>query len=213
MIRDYALLVIASYLIGAIPWGFIVGKVQGIDVRKHGSGKTGATNTLRTLGTRSSALVFLCDMAKGVVVVLLARHFLQSPTAEVIAALAAVVGHNWSVYIRFFGGRGVSISLGSCFAMYPPVAILGVVAFASVIILTKYVSLASILGIACTVFALISLYWFGLDLRWFGAVPVEYVIYSLVAGPLVVFAHWDNIVRLRSGRERRLGEQLEAEGN
>ncbi|MDO8670735.1 MAG: glycerol-3-phosphate 1-O-acyltransferase PlsY [Dehalococcoidia bacterium] len=213
MIVNYIVLVIASYLIGAIPWGFIVGKAQGIDVRKHGSGKTGATNTLRTLGTRSSALVFLCDAGKGVAVVLLARYFFNSPTAEVFAAVAAVIGHNWSVYIRFFGGRGVSISMGSILAMYLPVTILGVFIFAAIIIVTRYVSLASIIGIACTALALVILFLLRLDLPWFGTVPVEYVAYSLIGGPLVIFAHWDNIIRLRSGKERKLGGQLEAKGN
>ncbi|MBI2864771.1 MAG: glycerol-3-phosphate 1-O-acyltransferase PlsY [Chloroflexi bacterium] len=215
MFVSYGVLIVFSYLIGAIPWGFIVGKVRGIDVRRHGSGKTGATNTLRTLGTRSSALVFLGDAAKGVAVVLLARYTLPPPTApaEIIAALAATVGHNWSIYIRFFGGRGVSISLGSILAMYPPVTILGAVVFAAVAIFTRYISLASISGIACTVIALVVLLSLHLDVPRFGPVAWEYVLYGLIGGPLVVFAHWDNIIRLRTGRERKLGEQLEAKGN
>ena len=115
-----------SYLVGGIPFGWIAGKlVKGIDIRYHGSGSVGATNTLRTLGWQVSALVFAADLLKGLVPVLVVRTVLNDPFAESTVALAAMIGHCWSPYLGFYGGRGVTTSLGSMFAFHPLVAVAG----------------------------------------------------------------------------------------
>ncbi len=113
---------LGGYLLGAIPFGLIIGRLtKGIDLREYGSHRTGATNALRTLGTRAAAAVFALDVAKGVAAVLLARLvFAGDPMVEwaaALAGLAAIVGHNWSAFIGFTGGRGVATSAGALGAM------------------------------------------------------------------------------------------------
>src|SRR5262245_31958666 len=105
----YAALFLASYLIGSIPVGLVVGKLStGVDLREHGSGKTGATNALRVLGARLSVIVLVGDLIKGFLPTFAAAQWFGTDFAQVTAALGALIGHNWSVYIRFRGGRGVS---------------------------------------------------------------------------------------------------------
>ncbi|MEO6294672.1 MAG: glycerol-3-phosphate 1-O-acyltransferase PlsY [Candidatus Limnocylindria bacterium] len=194
-----------GYVLGAIPIGLIVGRLtKGIDLREYGSHRTGATNALRTLGTRAAAAVFVLDVAKGVAAVLLARLFFAGdPLVEWAAAaagLAAVVGHNWSVFIGFSGGRGVSTSAGALGAMSPwTILILAPIVFA-IMWRTRYVSLGSVLG------ALISPIITAL-LATLGAATVPAIAYAVVSGLLVTAAHADNIGRLRSGTERKIGQK------
>jgi glycerol-3-phosphate acyltransferase PlsY len=185
-----------------VPFGLLLGKIKGLDLRQYGSGRTGAANTLRTLGLRASLLVFLGDLSKGLIAVLLARLLLQSPGVEVLAALCAVAGHNWPVYIGFRGGRGVATSMGALIPMSPPLAGVGTVIFVLVIGLSRYISLGSILASA----AIPILF---LPLVFLGRSPWEYLLYSLVAATLIVAQHRDNISRLRAGTERRLGDKAE----
>lgn len=180
----------------------MLGKARGLDLRQYGSGRTGAANTLRTLGPAASAAVFLGDLSKGVLAVVLARLLVGVPAAEAAAGLCAVAGHNWSAYIRFRGGRGVAASLGAVALMAPPMAGVGVVVFAAVASLSRYVSLASVLGSVAVPIALAPLVYLGLF-------PLEYLAFSLVAAALIVLQHKDNLERLRSGTERRLGEKAE----
>ena len=138
MALKFVAVILSGYLIGAIPFGLIVTRlVGGVDVTKYGSGKVGTTNVLRTSGVGAGAVVFLCDIAKGAAVVVLAKAIVgaQEATlgslgldfqgAQLLAALAAVVGHNWSVYIGFRGGRGVCTFFGALFAMWWPVGLIG----------------------------------------------------------------------------------------
>ncbi len=188
-----------GYLIGAIPFGLVVGKLtRGVDVREYGSGKMGATNVLRTLGVKVGVLVFAADLAKGAVAVLLSRAILDTHAAAVAAATAAIVGHNWPVYIRFWGGRGVTTALGGLFAIAPLVAAVCLGIGGLIIAWSRYVSLGSMAGALSGGIIMISLV--ALDRQ-----PVEFLIYALVASCLIIFQHRDNIARLRSGTERRLG--------
>ncbi len=201
----FVLAALLGYVLGAIPIGLIVGRLtKGIDLREYGSHRTGATNALRTLGTRAAAAVFVLDVAKGVAAVLLARLFFAGdPLVEWAAAaagLAAVVGHNWSVFIGFSGGRGVSTSAGALGAMSPwTILILAPIVFA-IMWRTRYVSLGSVLG------ALISPIITAL-LATLGAATVPAIAYAVVSGLLVTAAHADNIGRLRSGTERKIGQK------
>lgn len=194
-----------GYLLGAIPFGVIVGRlVGGPDLREHGSQRTGATNALRTLGAPAAALVFLLDVAKGVAAVLIARWiFSTDPLVDWAAALAgftAIVGHNWSIFIRFTGGRGVATSAGALGAMTPwTILVLAPIAL-GLAWRTRFVSLGSIVGslLAPVVTAILWL----VDLA---SVPA--IVYAAASGLLVTAAHADNIARLRAGTERRIGQK------
>jgi glycerol-3-phosphate acyltransferase PlsY len=199
------LALVLGYVLGAIPSGLIVGRLSGdVDLRQHGSGRTGTTNALRTLGARAAGLVFVLDVAKGIVAVILARLlFSGDPLVEWAAAaagVAAIVGHNWSVFIGFTGGRGVATLIGAMAAMSPwTVAILLPIGLL-IIWRTRYVSLGSVVGaIGAPVITAI--------LATLGAASVPAVAYALAAGLLVTMAHADNIERLRAGTERRIGKK------
>ena len=199
-------------LLGAIPFGLIVGRVtRGIDLREYGSHRTGATNALRTLGLRAAALVFLLDVGKGVAAVALARLlFAGDPLvgwAAAIAGFAAIVGHNWSVFIRFTGGRGVATSAGGLGAMSPWTILILAPIVIGLIWRTRYVSLGSITGglLAPVITAVL----------WaVGAASLPAILYAAASGLLVTAAHADNIARLRAGTERKIGqkEAMKADG-
>jgi len=196
---------ILGYLLGAIPFGLLVGRLtRGIDIREYGSHRTGATNALRTLGTRAAAVVFGLDVAKGVAAVLFARLlFAADPLVEWAAAaagFAAIVGHNWSVFIRFTGGRGVSTSAGALGAMSAWSLLILAPIVALVIWRWRYVSLGSIAGaIAAPIITAV------LAAADIASVPA--IGYALASGLLVTVAHADNIGRLRAGTERKVGQK------
>jgi glycerol-3-phosphate acyltransferase PlsY len=200
-----------GYLLGAIPFGIIIGRLtKGIDLREYGSHRTGATNALRTLGTRAAAAVFVLDVAKGVFAVLLARFlFADDPMVEWaagVAGFAAIVGHNWSVFIGFSGGRGVATSAGALGAMSIWTIAILVPMVAIVIWRSRYVSLGSIVGaIAAPIITAL--------LAVIGAAIIPAIGYALASGLLVTAAHADNIGRLRAGTERRIGQKEAAESH
>ena len=137
-------LVVASFLIGAIPWGYVAGKAsRGIDLRTVGSGGTGATNVLRTLGPRASALVAVLDILKGVLPVVFARAAGFDAAWVAAAAVATVAGHCWSPFIGFKGGKGVATGAGAAIALFPQILLI-VPVMALVVWTTKYVSLGSL---------------------------------------------------------------------
>ena len=210
-LRALMLAVAAGYLIGAIPTGVIVGKLyRGVDVRQYGSRRTGATNVLRTLGPGASAVVLSVDLAKGAAVVLVARLLLGgiepawwSHVGEVLAALCALAGHNWPVYIGFRGGRGVAVAGGSMFALLPTAAAIALAVGLLVMALSRFVSLGSLA--ATMVAALLIVLWVIV-----GSAPPPYLIFSVVASAVIFLQHRDNIERLRAGTERKLGQQESA---
>ena len=202
---EFVAVVIGSYLIGSIPSGLIIGKLRRVDIREYGSGNIGTTNVLRTLGARYGALVLIADVFKGVIAVLIARYIIGSPMSEMAAGFAAVAGHDWSVFLKFKGGRGVATSLGGILpmAMWAPLAaVAGVVIFIALIALTRYVSLASIIGSLSAVVAMAV--FMGMN-----RVPWEYLVYIGGVVALIIFQHRDNISRLLSGTESKLGQKGE----
>ncbi len=194
-------LVVSAFLIGAVPWGYVVAKTaSGIDLRSVGSGGTGATNVLRTLGLKASALVFVLDFLKGVVPVLLARTFGFGPDWEAAAAVAAVAGHCWSPFIAFKGGKGVATGAGATVMMFPSVLVVVPIAVA-VVWATKYVSLASLVSaVAAALLATGSAATGRLD--WPRAIAI------LAIAVIIVIRHESNIRRLINGTERRIGETV-----
>ena len=199
------LAVILGYVLGAIPVGLLVGRMtHGVDLRTHGSRRTGATNALRTLGMRAAIVVFALDVAKGLLAVLLARLlFGADPLVEWAAAgagLAAIVGHNWSAFIGFTGGRGSATAAGGLAGMTPlTLAILAPVVYV-VVMRSRYVSLGSLTGaIGAPILTAI--------LAALGWASGPAVAYAAGAGLLVLTSHADNISRLRAGTERRIGQK------
>jgi glycerol-3-phosphate acyltransferase PlsY len=199
-------LIVLGYLLGAIPFGLIIGRMAGgVDLRRFGSGRTGATNALRTFGAKGAALVFVLDFAKGLVAVLLVRWLWggDASVTEWIAAaagFAAIVGHIWSVFIRFTGGRGVATSTGALIGMAPWSLIVLAPLVIIIIWRSRYVSLGSVSGALAAPIVVALLY-------LVGVASAAAIAYALAAGLLVTFAHSDNIGRLRAGTERKLGQK------
>lgn len=199
---EYAAVTLVSYLIGAIPCGLIAGKISGVDIREYGSGSTGATNVLRTVGLGASAVVLACDFSKGAIMVLFARFLLHSNVAEVIAALVAIVGHNWPVYSKFQGGRGVSTGFGALLVLSPLATLVSAVIGLTTIGVSRYVSLGSMIGALTALLAMSSLVILGRE-------PFPYLFYPLVGTPLILFRHRDNMRRIWAGTENKLGQRAE----
>lgn len=192
-----------GYLLGAVPFGVIIGRLtKGIDLRAYGSHRTGATNALRTLGARAAALVFVLDVAKGVAAVLIARTLAGDDPqwAAAAAGLAAIVGHNWSVFIGFTGGRGVATSAGALGAVTPWTLLVIFPLVVLVIWRWRFVSLGSIVGAVLA--PVVTAGWVVL-----GQANVPAIAYAVASGLLVTMAHADNIGRLRAGTERRIGHR------
>ena len=195
-----AALVVIGYLSGSLPIGVIVAKLsRGPDPRTIGSGRTGGTNVLRALGRRWAALVVLGDLAKGALPVLLARIVTDGHAAvEVAAAFAAVIGSFRSVFLHFGGGRGVGTGVGTMLVIQPFAVLLATPVFIIVILVTRYVSLGSLIGSASLFPATLIVY-----LVLNGSIPVAYVIYAAIGPVLIWISHADNINRLIHGTERK----------
>ncbi len=191
-------LVVGSYLLGSIPVGALVARrVGGPDLRSVGSGRTGGTNALRALGRKWAAVVVLGDLLKGAVPVIVARIVTGDPLVEVLCGAAAVAGAIWSVFAGFRSGRGVGTAVGSMLVIQPVAVVLAAPVFVGVILLTRYVSLGSLLGSAAMFPAML------LVLLVVPETPLPYVLYSAVGAALIWLAHADNIDRLVHGKERK----------
>lgn len=194
-------LVVGSFLLGAIPWGYLAGKAAGgIDLRAVGSGGTGATNVLRTLGLRASAAVFVLDFAKGIVPVLAAKALGFTPDWVAAAAIAAVAGHCWSPFIGFKGGKGVATGAGAAITLFPPVLVVLPI-MAALVWQTKFVSLGSLVasGLAAAL---------AIGFAHSGRLDTSAALAIAVIAAIIVVRHEANIRRLLAGTERRIGESV-----
>jgi glycerol-3-phosphate acyltransferase PlsY len=201
-----AVLVLLGYLIGALPFGLLVGRLAGgVDLREHGSGRIGATNALRTVGLAGAVVTFVLDVGKGLLAVLLVSWLYRAgppgspPWVAAATGIAAVAGHIRSVFIGFEGGRGVATFAGAMLATAPWVAAVVLPIGALIIWRTRLVSLGSLIGTVMAPIVTIALVLLG-QAMWAA------VALSLGGALLVTFAHADNIARLRAGTERRLGQ-------
>ena len=194
-----AVAALAAYVIGAIPVGFLIARAFGIDdVRRHGSGAIGATNVLRTAGKLPAILTLVGDVAKGALAVVVGAAIAAGdPAGAAIAAVAAVVGNCWSVFLGFRGGKGVATGLGALLRLVPWAIVPAVIVFAAVVITTRYVSLGSLLSAIGVPLAALALRYPGVS-----------VIAAAVAAAIVVVRHRENIDRLRHGTEHRVGERV-----
>jgi glycerol-3-phosphate acyltransferase PlsY len=215
IIAKFVCVILLGYLLGSIPFGVLISRRKGkVDILKSGSGKMGTTNVLRTSGAKAAAMVLIGDLVKGILAVVFAglifgndfmvvHNFgLGTLVAQVLAALAAVAGHNWSVFLKFKGGRGVATFFGGLLALCPPAAIMGGEILIVSAGFTKYMSFGSILG-TVMVYVILAV------LTVFYKFPVEYLIYSLVGGLVIIIMHRGNINRLVAGTERKLGQKAE----
>jgi len=200
IVFQYAAVALLGYLLGSIPFGYIVCRARGVDVTQYGSGRTGGTNVLRTAGKKAAAVSIGLDLLKGAVAVVLARWLLGTELAVALAGFAAVLGHNYSVFIGFRGGAGTGTSMGAYFFMAPwPTLIVGVSSAFIGFVLLRYASVTSLLIVFLMSPALL------LGVLYFHQ-PVEHLAFALAVGALVLWSHRPNIKRLLQGTERRIGE-------
>ena len=197
-------LVVAAYLSGSIPIGVIVARLSGgPDPRTVGSGRTGGTNALRALGRKWAAVVVVGDVLKGALPVLAARWLGLGPAVEVLCGLAAVGGATWSAFLGFRGGRGVGTGVGTMLVIQPLAVLLAAPVFVGVILLTRYVSLGSLIGSA-SMAAWTWLFYMAAN----GSISAAYPLYTAAGAALVWLAHADNIDRLLHGQERKFDLSL-----
>ena len=215
LIAKLITVVIIGYLLGSIPFGVLVARrMAKVEVTDYGSGKIGTTNVFRTVGVKAAVMVACLDLLKGGLAVLIAGAIVGESlvvvggysvgilAAQVLAALAAISGHIWSVFLKFKGGRGVAPFLGAMFALCPVAGFFGGELLVAGALLTRYASLGSISAAvgSCAIL---------LPLTIMSGFPIEYLIYALIGTAVIIFMHRDNIARLISGTERRLGEKAE----
>lgn len=190
--------IVLSYLLGSVSFSLLYGKLKGIDIRQHGSGNAGATNTLRVLGKGPAILVLLLDVLKGVIAVLIG-HWLGGESTTWLPGLcgiAAIAGHNWPVYFHFRGGKGIATAIGVLASLtLLPALLAGIIAILAIVI-TRYVSLGSLIFVILTPWILLVL-----GKEW----PFFWI--ALVICLFAVWRHRTNIVKLVRGNENKLGSK------
>lgn len=206
------LLLIISYLLGSIPFGVIIGKkLKGIDIREHGSKNIGSTNAIRVLGKRIGYLVFLCDAFKGMAIIIVVKALASTgiwttPIDELYYGAAAIIGHSYSIFLDFKGGKAVATSLGVVLILSPLVAILCLIAFYIALKITGYVSVASTAATITVVTGGWILHFVGINptnfLEYFiGNVSLPLAILFSLMGLLIIIKHIKNYKRLLNGTE------------
>ena len=189
--------IIVSYLIGSISFAYyICSKFYSIDIRQYGSGNPGSTNVLRVLGAKPALIVFVADLLKGLITVSIGR-LIGGENLALLAAIAVVVGHDWSIFLNFKGGKGIATSLGVVIGVFPKVAPILIIVGISVIFISRYVSLGSITTATLLPILLIIFKY-----------PAKHIIIGLIIGAIAVYRHRDNIERLLAGKENKLGQKV-----
>ena len=207
-LTPYLLAVLLGYLIGSLPFGFIFGKMKGIDVRTLGSGRTGGTNVYRALGARIGLLTGVLDFFKGAVAVLLARRLFGDEMAAALAGAAAVAGHNWSVFLGFKGGAGGSTAAGALLMLNFAAGAVVVPLFVLILFVGRYASIAT-LSVGLGAVLLIGL------LHWLNPAktPLSHWLFAWPALLLIAISLYPNLVRLLNGTERRVDFKRSAAGS
>jgi len=191
----YILLFIASFILGSIPFGIIIAKAKGVDLKNVGSRNIGATNVLRSLGKWPAALTLLGDVLKGTAAVAIGRYFGVGPVYEGFVGLSAILGHNFSIFLGFRGGKGVATSLGVLGIYSPQTALFTFIIWLMVVMFTKYSSLGALVS--------------------FGLLPINVLLFdskeklftAILITILIFMRHKDNIQRFIKGTERRMGQR------
>ena len=190
-----ALSIIIGYIFGSIPSGLVLVKmVCGIDIREYGSKNIGTTNVFRTVGGRMASIVLIADVIKGILAVLLVRYFFESNLQlELLTAIASLLGHNYSIFLGFKGGRGVATGLGLILLFMPDVCIFSFTVWLVIVFVTRYVSLGSIVGAFITPIV-----------AYYRGYPLELVLFALAACLFVIVRHYENMKRLIAGTESKI---------
>ena len=202
----FLLMILSSYLIGSIPTAIIYGRLtRGIDIREHGSGNAGATNVFRVLGWKAGLFVLCIDIGKGVLATTVVYRLaagavsLEPELLQIIAGLVAVIGHIWTVFAGFKGGKGVGTGAGMILGILPQAVLVAVIVFIIVVYFTRYVSLGSILGsITILIYLVIQKY------ILLQSVSSSLLIFGICIPILIIFTHRSNIFRLLKGTENKI---------
>ena len=205
-----AIIVMVSYLLGSIPTAYLVARWKNINIFDIGSGNMGATNVVRSMGTTWGAFVMFCDMLKGAVAIAIARLLMPDSTAAAttVAAIASIVGHNWSLFASVItgtikGGKGAATAFGTLVMIAPIQVLLAMMILGMIIVArTRYVSLAVLIAFA------VGLIWLNVLVAQ-KFLTIEVFHYSIILGGLLVYRFRENIQRLLAGKERRLGDRVQ----
>ncbi len=185
---------VLGHVCGSVPSGlWLVQAFHGIDIRNYGSKNIGTTNVFRIVGPKTAVLVLIADAFKGILAVGIMSYFFHNPLLDVVTALGALLGHNYSLFLGFKGGKGVATALGLLIFMMPKVALASFGIWLVCVLLTRYVSLGSIMAAIFTP-----------PLAWYLGYPSAYVIFSVIAAFFVVLRHKENIHRLLTGTESKI---------
>lgn len=185
---------VLGHVCGSVPSGlWLVQAFHGIDIRNYGSKNIGTTNVFRIVGPKTAVLVLIADAFKGILAVGIMSYFFHNPLLDVVTALGALLGHNYSLFLGFKGGKGVATALGLLIFMMPKVAVTSFGIWLVCVLLTRYVSLGSVMAAIFTP-----------PLAWYLGYPSAYVIFSVVAAFFVVLRHKENIHRLLTGTESKI---------
>jgi glycerol-3-phosphate acyltransferase PlsY len=201
----YPLIAVLAYLLGSVPFGYLIGRMKGIDIRTVGSCNVGATNVTRTVGKWAGKLCFFLDMLKGLVPVLTVTLLIKykviddpNAIALILAAFCPIAGHMWSIFLKFTGGKGISTAGGGLLILAPWSFLTAIVLWVIIFLVSRYVSLASI--IAAALMGITVIVYSALD--W-SPQPVAVQVYLVLIAVLAIFKHRSNIKRLLEGTENR----------
>lgn len=192
------IMILISYLLGSIPFGYLVGKyLKGIDIRKYGSGNIGVANSFRVMGTKYALLVLLGDCLKGFLAVSLAQKLLPEPMwFLLLIGIFTIIGHNWSAFLRFKGGKGIATTYGVVLSFYPLIAVISAIIWALIVLATKFAALGSILSVF--VMLVLSLIF---------NTPIEFKIFVIVILLFALIRHRSNINRLINKKEHKINTE------
>ena len=183
-----------GYVFGSIPCGLcLVQAFHDIDIRNYGSGNIGTTNVFRTVGPKTAAAVLVGDMLKGILALYIMSKFIADPSVVAITALGALLGHNYSLFLGFKGGKGVATGLGLFLYMLPWGALAGFTVWVIIVLITRYVSLGSVIAALVAAAA-----------GWYLKYPFPYAVFGTLACLFVIIRHKDNINRLMNGTESKI---------
>lgn len=190
----YILVVVIGYMIGNFASSYFVGKLMAkIDIREHGSGNAGATNTFRVLGAKAGTIVFIGDILKGILATAIGLWITGDRVGAMLAGIMAVVGHNWPVLLNFKGGKGIASSFGLIIVLFPKIALILFAVVVPLMLLTRYVSLGSIT--AAVLFPVLLIAY---------QEPLKIILLGFVVALLAILRHKDNLVRLWEGKENKI---------
>ena len=206
----FLVFIILTYLIGSIPFGFLIGKlIKKIDIRKIGSGGTGATNVARTCGVSWGIIVLILDISKSAIPLFIAMQLEMAPWIHPLIGLASIIGHIWPIFNNFQGGKGIASGWAALTILSPLCGAICLIISIPIIAITRFVSLGSIVGaiIGSILLTTLSILKYN-PVDFINPIEPSYAIFGIIGGALTIVLHRKNINRLLNGKERKLGERV-----